>query len=143
MNTQGRITLNNEDRSRIDESYGSQDLSSSILTTGVNLQCFYCSTDISTEVRITRQQTCPSCGHPLHCCRNCRFFDESAYHQCRESEAEWVSDKQSANFCDYFEPGSARQAGKSPGRETAEEKWKRMLRDLDNQEKDDKNEPSG
>jgi len=29
----------------------------------------------------------------------------SAYHRCREPQAEWVSDKEQANFCDYFEFG--------------------------------------
>ena len=106
------------------------------------MKCFYCSTDIQTDQKITRQQTCPSCGQPLHCCRNCRFYDEAAYHQCRETEAEWVSDKQAANFCDYFEPGGGREDKKSLGREAAEEKWKRMLGDLENQETGGSNDPA-
>ena len=48
-------------------------------------------------------------------CRNCAFYDASAYNECRESNAERVSDRDRANRCDYFQPGegSARdgQAG--------------------------------
>ena len=95
------------------------------------MRCYYCSAKIETSKKITRQQTCPSCGNPLHCCRNCRFFEEKAYHQCLETEAEWVSDKQSANFCDYFKPASKAIAEKKISRDEAEEKLKRMLKDLD------------
>jgi hypothetical protein len=101
------------------------------------VKCYYCATEISTEKKITRQQTCPSCGNPLHCCRNCRFFDENAYHQCRETEAEWVSDKASANFCDYFEPGSGRAKQKSISRDEADAKLKEMLKRLESKDEDE------
>jgi hypothetical protein len=39
----------------------------------------------------------------LHCCRNCRFYDVNAHHQCREPQADFVPDKEMGNFCDYFE----------------------------------------
>ena len=32
------------------------------------------------------------------------FYDKVAYHECRESQADLVRDKEIANFCDYFEP---------------------------------------
>lgn len=35
-------------------------------------------------------------------CRNCQFFDEGAHHECRESSAEWVRDKERGNRCEYF-----------------------------------------
>ncbi len=78
--------------------------------TGLNITvdsmyCYNCGQEITLTEKISRQQTCPECGVYLHCCLNCRFFGEVAYHKCRESEAEWVSDKRSANFCDYFQPG--------------------------------------
>ncbi len=40
-------------------------------------------------------------------CRNCAHHDPSAYNECRESSAERVSERERANRCDYFRPGSA------------------------------------
>lgn len=34
----------------------------------------------------------------------CRFFDVTVPKQCREDDAEEVSDKERANFCEWFEP---------------------------------------
>ena len=45
---------------------------------------------------------CPHCGKPLKTCNNCRFYDESAYHQCKESVDELITDKDRANFCPNF-----------------------------------------
>jgi len=42
----------------------------------------------------------------LHICRNCRHHDPSAYNECREPNAERVSDRERNNRCDYFSPGS-------------------------------------
>ncbi|MBI5166313.1 MAG: hypothetical protein HY998_01045 [candidate division NC10 bacterium] len=50
-----------------------------------------------------REETCPFCGYDLHCCLNCRFYDENAHNKCREPAAEWVPDKEKRNFCEYFE----------------------------------------
>ena len=69
------------------------------------MRCYHCGSEIDVQERVGRQETCSQCEVNLHCCMNCRFYDSNAYHQCRETEAEWVSDKTSANFCDYFEPG--------------------------------------
>ena len=54
--------------------------------------------------KISRQDTCSHCDADLHGCRNCRFFDPGKHNQCAETQAEWVSEKERANCCDYFEP---------------------------------------
>lgn len=54
--------------------------------------------------KIVRRDECPGCGADLKCCRNCRSFDSGRHNQCADSAAEWVSDKESRNFCDLFEP---------------------------------------
>jgi len=69
-------------------------------------QCHKCGKQAQSDHKIGRQDTCSNCGEYLHCCLNCKFYDENAYHQCREPQAEWVQEKSSANFCDYFEPSS-------------------------------------
>jgi hypothetical protein len=76
------------------------------------MNCYNCSSDI--EVTALKplgfRDTCPKCDRDAHVCRNCELFDESAHHQCRESSAELVRDKERANRCEYF---SARAASTS------------------------------
>lgn len=52
--------------------------------------------------RPARKETCPSCSSDVHVCLNCEFYDPTAYHECRESQAEFVKNKDTSNFCDYF-----------------------------------------
>lgn len=72
----------------------------------VALNCHNCGAQIRLlpGQKIHRQETCVQCNADLHCCRNCRFFDPSKSNQCSEPQAEYVADKERANFCDYFEP---------------------------------------
>ena len=53
---------------------------------------------------VSRRDECSSCGADMRCCLNCRHFDPSKNNQCAESEADWLADKESANFCDWFKP---------------------------------------
>lgn len=73
-------------------------------------RCFSCQREIRTVERVGRTESC-ECGADLHCCRNCRFYDPSAYNECRETQAERVLDKERANFCDYFELGGLPAVG--------------------------------
>jgi hypothetical protein len=50
----------------------------------------------------TRHDFCSACGEALHCCRQCTSFDRSAPGQCREPRAEPPTDRESANFCEWF-----------------------------------------
>lgn len=57
---------------------------------------------------ITRRDLCPKCNADLHVCKLCQFYDIRAAKACREPIAEPVTDKERANFCDYFKakPGA-------------------------------------
>ena len=46
---------------------------------------------------------------------NCRFHDPSAYNECREPNAERVSDRDRANRCEYFVPGTGAGGEKDDG----------------------------
>ena len=72
----------------------------------VNVQCFSCKKVTSWE-NVTRRDECPYCKADVHVCLNCQFFSESAHHQCRETQAEYVKEKDRANFCEYFTPSSS------------------------------------
>ncbi|MBW2030950.1 MAG: hypothetical protein JRH06_05195 [Deltaproteobacteria bacterium] len=66
------------------------------------MQCAFCHEIIQVEGKVSRQDTCPHCHRDLRCCRQCKFYDQNAYNECREVSAERIVDKERANFCDYF-----------------------------------------
>ncbi len=66
--------------------------------------CFSCGKELPhIDGKPSRSEECPWCGADVRVCRNCRFYDEGAYNECREPLAERVVDKDRANFCEYFE----------------------------------------
>ena len=77
--------------------------------------CFSCGAKKAFEGVVSREATCESCRAYLHCCRNCRFYEPSAYNECSEPMAERVVDKEAANFCDYFEASSEQSASQVQG----------------------------
>lgn len=98
--------------------------------------CFNCGTTIELEDKVYRQSTCPKCGSYLHCCLNCRFYDEVAYQQCREPEARFVKEKEKANFCNYFEPAEGRGRPDTSRADDARKKLEQMFKKLPPQEED-------
>jgi hypothetical protein len=73
------------------------------------MYCWKCGTeieDVSGVRKVLRTDNCPKCDSDLHVCKNCRHYDPQCHNDCRETQAEWVSDKERGNFCDYFEPGN-------------------------------------
>jgi hypothetical protein len=89
--------------------------------------CVHCGHAIEPGAKIYRGDTCPGCGRALHSCRNCEFHDPAVHNQCREPAAEWVADRESANFCEFFRISPK---GRGPaGRDRAAEA-KRKLEDL-------------
>ena len=92
------------------------------------MNCHHCGREIAGKQKIGRQETCPKCGSYLHCCLNCRFYDTAAYHQCRETQAEWVSEKGAANFCEYFEPSESGGPQKSSKADEARKKLDQLFK---------------
>ncbi|HDQ44922.1 MAG TPA: hypothetical protein ENN17_05400 [bacterium] len=88
----------------------------------IHLFCHACGKEITFRDRVYRQETCARCGRPVHCCKNCRFYDTGAHQQCREPQAEWVNDKEAANFCDEFFPAAGGASGARLEREAAARK---------------------
>lgn len=64
--------------------------------------CWYCGNPITDETPIARSARCLDCGKDLRSCKNCGFFLPGSRGDCRESGAEPQSDKERANFCDWF-----------------------------------------
>ena len=96
------------------------------------MRCWKCGTEIQlvASTRVLKNDSCPSCDRDLHVCRNCRFHDPSAHNQCIETQAEWVRDKEKANYCDYFEAAktsATARGSKSSG--DAKSKFDKLFRD--------------
>ncbi|MDR1072676.1 MAG: hypothetical protein LBL45_03235 [Treponema sp.] len=63
--------------------------------------CWYCGSPVVEAEPIGRSFRCGVCGKDLRVCRHCKFFLPKS-HECAESGVENVSDKERANFCDWF-----------------------------------------
>lgn len=68
--------------------------------------CWSCGATHDAVPQIYRTTECPSCEASVKVCKNCKHYDESAPHSCREPVAEPVRDKEQANFCSYFQPST-------------------------------------
>jgi hypothetical protein len=77
--------------------------------------CHGCGATLRIEGPVGRRTTCPQCDADLHACINCRHYDETAAHECREPHAEHVIDKQASNACDLFQlgDGASRRRGRT------------------------------
>ena len=70
--------------------------------------CHHCGKQIQFETGyISRTEECPQCGSDVHCCLNCVNYDTAAHNRCREPQAEWVTDRERSNFCDFFTPNKS------------------------------------
>jgi hypothetical protein len=98
--------------------------------------CAFCNKRIEIEGKVFRSTECPYCGADVRCCVNCRFHSRGAHNQCLESQAEWVGDKERANFCDYFQLNT-RRTGDSVQKTSPEEtarKWDALFGRKDSDE---------
>jgi hypothetical protein len=90
--------------------------------------CYQCGAEWMGEGKVGFHDTCPKCHAALHCCRNCRLYDEFAHNKCRSRTTEMVADREKANFCDEFDfadVGKAQAGAKPTGGRT---KWDSLWR---------------
>src|SRR5262245_13137380 len=97
------------------------------------MYCWKCGTEVAelSETRkILRTDSCSNCDSDLHVCKNCQFYDPQYHNECRETQAEWVSDKERLNYCDYF-TASGQQRGTTPRTSTNQVKsaFDRLFKD--------------
>ncbi|MFT5313107.1 MAG: hypothetical protein ACI8Z9_001592 [Paraglaciecola sp.] len=55
---------------------------------------------------MSRREECPGCNADQHVCKMCVHYDSRNRGSCNEERAESVSDRERANFCDYFKPSN-------------------------------------
>ncbi len=65
--------------------------------------CWKCGMEYKLSGSPGRSETCERCGADLKVCQNCISYDPKAAYQCRDRRAEPVAEKESANYCEYFE----------------------------------------
>ncbi len=94
---------------------------------GAMRACARCGAKVNIEGVIGRGSTCHNCGAYLRSCVNCRFYRPGMHNDCIEPQAELVTDKRGANFCDYFNMRETRGTEKGTG----ENKRKKARDDFD------------
>jgi len=73
--------------------------------------CHHCHGELKIEGYISRSEECPNCASDIHCCLNCTNYDPHSHNKCREPQAEWVTDREKGNFCDFFTPNKLSSGG--------------------------------
>ena len=69
------------------------------------LDCWNCGESLAdVPLPISRHASCASCFEVLHCCRMCQHYEPNKAPYCDEDRADPPNVKESANFCEYFQP---------------------------------------
>ena len=75
------------------------------------------------------QEVCEGCSSYLHCCQNCYFHDPYQSNSCTEPMAEFVSDPNGLNHCEYFRfnaAGTGRRSDDDGGRRFKKADWRNL-----------------
>ena len=66
-------------------------------------QCWHCNSVVTDQpLPLSTYAECRHCRAQLHCCRQCQHFDPRLRADCDEPRAESHSEREKANFCDWF-----------------------------------------
>ena len=68
-------------------------------------KCFNCNTEWTGEKKVSFKAICEKCGAYIHCCKNCKFFDETQHNKCRIPGTDMVADREKGNYCEEFDFG--------------------------------------
>jgi len=91
--------------------------------------CHRCGSERDLSGKIGFNEVCRKCYAYLHCCKNCRFFDPFSSSQCRETQAELVSEKENGNHCEYFEfSAKIPKESSTPKQEQAKNKFDSLFK---------------
>ena len=69
----------------------------------LDIQCWKCGVELrNLLLPFSRYEECGTCKADLHVCIGCKNYDPLVSDACREDRADFVLDKDKANFCDFF-----------------------------------------
>ncbi len=88
-------------------------------------RCHKCQAVVDLESVFFRDE-CGKCGSDLHVCLNCEFYDEGKSNRCREPQAEYVRERDRANYCSFFR--FKEESGRKEGRGEAERLWESLFK---------------
>lgn len=69
----------------------------------MDMQCWKCGEELKNLLLpFSRYEECSFCKADLHVCLACKNHNAALSDGCNEDRADFVLDKDKANFCDYF-----------------------------------------
>lgn len=69
----------------------------------ITIQCWKCGTTLrNLLLPFSRYEECSTCNADLHACLCCMHYAPNLSDGCNEDRADFVLDKDKANFCDFF-----------------------------------------
>ena len=86
--------------------------------------------DVKVGVKVGRRDACPHCGADLHVCKNCRLYDPAIHNMCRETQAEFIRDREVANFCSHFDMAARDAAPREASVDAAKAKLEALFKNL-------------
>jgi hypothetical protein len=73
------------------------------MATSLDMLCWKCGTELKNVLLpFSRYEECTSCQADLHSCIGCKHYQPFIADACREDRADFVLEKEMANFCEYF-----------------------------------------
>jgi len=106
----------------------------------IDIQCWHCGVTLAgVLLPLSRFEECSSCNSDLHTCRACKFYSATLTSTCNEDRADFVLEKEKANFCDFFTPNPSpfNELGK-----TKQEDARAKLAELFGETEENAGEPS-
>ncbi len=89
-------------------------------TGSINIQCWKCGAELTGIILpFSRLEECSRCSSDLHVCKGCKNYSTSLTSACNEDRADFVSEKEKANFCDFFAANSNAFKGSNSEKEEA------------------------
>ncbi len=69
----------------------------------ITIQCWKCGVTLrNLLLPFSRYEECSTCKADLHACLSCMHYAPNLADGCTEDRADFVLDKDKANFCDFF-----------------------------------------
>ena len=69
----------------------------------ITIECWKCGTSLrNLLLPFSRYEECSTCNADIHACISCKNYAPGMSDGCTEDRAEFVLDKEKANFCDFF-----------------------------------------
>lgn len=91
------------------------------MTAVAEFQCWRCGAVIVEDVALLRrEEMCTACNADLKVCKSCTFYNPSVADACDEPIAAAVTNKERANFCDYYKMSTRAFRRSASGMDSAE-----------------------